>query len=85
MKTSTDRRTWTSVRVPPWKREPVPEASLRFAEERVSYLKGAAFSQPLQYLLACAYLQGINDCVAAHDRNPDIGKRADSSSAMEKK
>lgn len=60
------------LRVPPWKIEEVPERSMTFAQERVSYLKGRAFEHPLEYLLACAYLQGINDCVEAHIRNPGL-------------
>lgn len=71
----TDRRVWTTIRVPPWKQEEVPESSMRFAEERVGYLKGAAFNCKLEYLLACAYLQGINDTVEAHIRNPSLSQQ----------
>lgn len=69
-----DRRTWHIIRVPPCKREEVPPSSMTFAVDRVSYLQGQAFKHPLQYLLACAYLQGINDCVEAHIRNPSLSK-----------
>lgn len=68
----TDRRTWATVRVPPWKREAVPEGTMEFATERVQYLRGASLNHPLEYLLACAYLQGINDCVQAHINNPRL-------------
>lgn len=59
-------------RMTPWETREVPEASLHFAEERIDYLEGVAFDKPLRYLLACAYLQGINDCVEAHIRNPAV-------------
>lgn len=72
-----DRRTWAIIRVPPWKQEEVPEAAMKLATERVQYLRGAALSQPLEYLLASAYLQGINDCVQAHINNPAIGNEQD--------
>jgi hypothetical protein len=57
-------------RLIPWNREEIPEAALSFAERRVSYLEGVAFEHTLRYLLACAYLQGINDSVQAHINNP---------------
>lgn len=72
-KTHPNRNKYVHLRVPPWKREEVPESSMNFAQERVSYLTGMAMREPLQYLLACAYLQGINDCVDAHIRNPKLG------------
>lgn len=71
-----DHRKWPIIRVPPWDKVEVPPASMDFAERRVEYLQGAAFLHPLRYLLACAYLQGINDCVAAHDRNPELAARS---------
>lgn len=74
MRKTADRRTWTTVRVPPWTLGEVPPGTLEFAEKRVSFLRGRALEHPLRYLLACAYLQGINDCVQAHINNPELGK-----------
>lgn len=58
----------------PWRRETGPEidAAMRFAQRRVSFLEGRAFDEPLRYLLACAYLQGITDSCQAHLRNPSL-------------
>lgn len=67
-----ERRSYARLNVPHWKRVEVPAASLRFAKERVAYLHGPAMAEPLEYLLCCAYLQGIKDCVEAHIHNPQL-------------
>lgn len=66
------RRTYIHARLTPWEQVEVPPESLAFAKRRVSFLEGPALNHPLRYLLACAYLQGINDCVQAHIRNPNL-------------
>jgi hypothetical protein len=63
-------------RSPAYERVEVPEASMRFAMQRVTYLETRALHETLNYLLACAYLQGINDCVEAHVRNPHLALEA---------
>lgn len=73
---SSDQRFWPVLRVPPWNKVDVPPASMAFAEKRVEYLQGVLFLHPIRYLLACAYLQGINDCVEAHIRNPNLADPA---------
>lgn len=57
-----------------YRRETGPEVdrALRFAAQRVDFLETRAFDEPMRYLLACAYLQGVQDCCEAHLRNPSL-------------
>lgn len=54
-------------RIPGWQRDPVPDGTLELAASRTAFLEGSAMREPLQYLLACAYLQGCRDTVQALD------------------
>lgn len=65
------RKLYVHRRLTPWRTEHVPPQFLEFAERRVSFLEGRAFEERQRYLLACAYLQGINDAVQAQINNPD--------------
>jgi len=63
---------FTLRRFPRATREEVPQQFIDYAKRRTAFLGAVALEQPLDYLLACAYLQGINDCVQAHVNRPDI-------------
>ena len=63
-------RNKVTVTIPRWEKVEVPEAAMQLAEQRVQYLRYVALDYPLVYLLASAYLQGINDCVQTHINNP---------------
>lgn len=72
MQKTNDRRTWVARRFPPSKLVETPEQALRFATRRCEHLHAHATDRPLDYLLTCAYLQGVNDTAGAHINNPEL-------------
>lgn len=53
-------------RVPAYEKREVPDGALEFAERRTEFLHGLlVIREPLSYVLACAYLQGVEDAAQA--------------------
>lgn len=53
-------------RIPAYEQRTVPDGALEFAERRTEFLTGLLLiREPLSYILACAYLQGIEDAAQA--------------------
>lgn len=61
-------RKYHYVRVPLSRDEEVPEGMLTVAANRVEHLHRIAMLQPLQYLLTCAYMQGMKDAIDTFEK-----------------
>lgn len=68
----TDRRKWVTLRFPQWEKREVPDQALNLATARTTHLHGLAARHTIEYLIACAYLQGIEDCVYTHMKRPEL-------------
>lgn len=49
------------LRIPRGDRVPVPDDAMAFAGARCAHLQARAWREPVQYLVACAYLQALAD------------------------
>lgn len=62
------QRAYHYMRVPKYEQREVPDGMFDVAHRRTAYLAGVSLNQPLAYLLASAYLQGINDALSVMDK-----------------